>query len=89
MLILKHGIKKSLPFNMLATHVFSLSTKYQSINLFKDGMNPTTDVCIIFVKHEGYKEKHAQHTMLLVPMASPGIKLVAQQSIFGYDNAPR
>lgn len=43
-------------------------------------------------RHEGAaweaKGSHGRHSMIVVPIDNPGVKIVRALSVFGYDDAP-
>ena len=45
-------------------------------------------ILIFMGKTDPSAEKHKQQSMILVPMATPGITLVRPLTVFGYDHAP-
>ncbi len=45
-------------------------------------------ILIFMGKTDAHAERHAQQSMILVPMDTPGITLVRPLTVFGYDHAP-
>ncbi len=46
------------------------------------------EILIFMGKTDPAAERHAQQSMILIPMDTPGITLVRPLSVFGYDHAP-
>jgi len=51
-------------------------------------MNPHCKVAILMGKTAPEAERRRQQSMILVPMDSPGVKVVRPQSVFGYSDSP-
>ncbi len=51
-------------------------------------MDPRCKILIFMGKSDLNAPKHAQQTMLLVPLATPGVSIVRPLTVFGYDDAP-
>ncbi|XP_078599605.1 acyl-CoA dehydrogenase family member 10-like isoform X1 [Branchiostoma floridae x Branchiostoma japonicum] len=52
------------------------------------GMDPRCELCIFMGKTDPSADRHKQQSMILVPMDTPGVKVVRPLSVFGYDDAP-
>jgi acyl-CoA dehydrogenase len=50
--------------------------------------DPRCRVLIVMGLSEPEAEPHARHSMILVPMDSPGLRVVRPLTVFGYDDAP-
>jgi acyl-CoA dehydrogenase len=50
--------------------------------------DPRCKVAIFMGKTNPGAAKHKQQSMIVVPMAAPGVKVVRMLSVFGYDHAP-
>ncbi|NYT39887.1 acyl-CoA dehydrogenase family protein [Sphingomonas sp. R-74633] len=50
--------------------------------------DPRCAVSIVMGKTNPDAAKHAQQSMILVPMGAPGVKIERMLSVFGYDHAP-
>jgi acyl-CoA dehydrogenase len=50
--------------------------------------DPRCKVAILMGKSDPSAPKHKQQSMILVPMDTPGVKIVRMLSVFGYDHAP-
>jgi acyl-CoA dehydrogenase len=50
--------------------------------------DPRCAVYIVMGKTDGSAPKHLQQSMILVPADTPGIKLLRELPVFGYDDAP-
>eukprot|EP01012_Entosiphon_sulcatum_P068566 TRINITY_DN9881_c0_g7_i1.p1 TRINITY_DN9881_c0_g7~~TRINITY_DN9881_c0_g7_i1.p1 ORF type:complete len:428 (+),score=69.96 TRINITY_DN9881_c0_g7_i1:421-1704(+) len=50
--------------------------------------DPRCAVSIVMGKTDTGAAKHAQQSMILVPMDTPGVKIERMLSVFGYDHAP-
>ncbi|KAI0217485.1 hypothetical protein L0F63_001055 [Massospora cicadina] len=50
--------------------------------------DPRCKLLLVLGKSNAHASKHKQHSILLVPMDTPGVKLVRPLCIFGYDDAP-
>ncbi|WP_137863976.1 MULTISPECIES: acyl-CoA dehydrogenase family protein [unclassified Sphingomonas] len=50
--------------------------------------DPRCEVSIVMGKTDTGAAKHAQQSMILVPMDAPGVKIERMLSVFGYDHAP-
>lgn len=51
--------------------------------------DPRCKLLIFMGKSNPKAERHRQHSMILVPLDTPGVRLVRPLSVFGYDDAPR
>jgi acyl-CoA dehydrogenase len=52
------------------------------------GMNPSTKIAIVMGKTDPEAHRHQQQSMILVPMDTPGVKIVRPLSVFGYWDSP-
>jgi acyl-CoA dehydrogenase len=50
--------------------------------------DPRCQIMIFMGKTDPSAARHAQQSMILVPMATPGVKVLRPLSVFGYDDAP-
>jgi acyl-CoA dehydrogenase len=50
--------------------------------------DPRCKVAIVMGKTDPEKDRHSQQSQILVPMDTPGIKIVRMLPVFGYDDAP-
>ena len=50
--------------------------------------DPRCKVAILMGKSDPSAAKHKQQSMILVPMDTPGVRIVRMLSVFGYDHAP-
>ena len=51
-------------------------------------MDPRCQICIFMGKTDPSAATHKQQSMVLVPMAAPGVRIVRPLTVFGYDDAP-
>jgi acyl-CoA dehydrogenase len=52
------------------------------------GGDPRCKIMIFMGKTDPSAPKHSQQSMILVPMDTPGVKILRPLSVFGYDDAP-
>lgn len=50
--------------------------------------DPRCEILIFMGKTNPEAGRHSQQSMILVPMAAPGVKVLRTLSVFGYDHAP-
>ncbi|MDZ7652240.1 MAG: acyl-CoA dehydrogenase family protein [Burkholderiaceae bacterium] len=50
--------------------------------------DPRCSIYIVMGKTDPAAPKHAQQSMILVPAATPGVKVLRPLNVFGYDDAP-
>ncbi|HWZ23741.1 MAG TPA: acyl-CoA dehydrogenase family protein [Verrucomicrobiae bacterium] len=50
--------------------------------------DPRCKVAILMGKTDPSADKHKQQSMILVPLDTPGVKIVRMLTVFGYDHAP-
>jgi acyl-CoA dehydrogenase len=50
------------------------------------GMSPRCKVAIVMGLSDPDGERHRRHTMVVVPLDSPGVKVIRSTSVFGYDD---
>jgi acyl-CoA dehydrogenase len=50
--------------------------------------DPRCKICIFMGKTDPDAERHKQQSMILVPMETPGVKVLRVLNVFGYDHAP-
>jgi acyl-CoA dehydrogenase len=50
--------------------------------------DPRCEILIFMGKTDPEASRHAQQSMILVPMNTPGVLVVRQLTVFGYDDAP-
>ena len=51
-------------------------------------MTTTSKIAIVMGKTDPTAEKHKQQSMILVPLDTPGVKMIRPLTVFGYDHAP-
>ena len=51
-------------------------------------MDPRCKICIFMGKTDPSALKYSQQSMILVPMATPGVKVHRPLTVFGFDDAP-
>ena len=51
-------------------------------------MDPRCKLLIVMGKTDPNADRHRQQSMILVPMATPGVDVVRPLTVFGYDDAP-
>ncbi len=51
-------------------------------------MDPRCEILIFMGKTDRDAERHRQQSMILVPLATPGVKVMRPLTVFGYDDAP-
>ncbi len=51
-------------------------------------MTTTSKIAIVMGKTNPDAEKHQQQSMILVPLDTPGVKMIRPLTVFGYDHAP-
>ncbi|WP_087720722.1 acyl-CoA dehydrogenase family protein [Salinicola salarius] len=51
-------------------------------------MTTTCKIAIVMGKSDPGAERHKQQSMILVPLDTPGVKIVRPLTVFGYDHAP-
>jgi acyl-CoA dehydrogenase len=51
-------------------------------------MDPRCRIAIVMGKTNPDAPRHAQQSMILVPMETPGVRIARPLSVFGYDEAP-
>ncbi|MEL7312063.1 MAG: acyl-CoA dehydrogenase [Pseudomonadota bacterium] len=51
-------------------------------------MDPRCKILIVMGKTDPEAERHVQQSMILVPMETPGVKVLRPLGVFGYDDAP-
>ncbi|XP_059139212.1 acyl-CoA dehydrogenase family member 10-like isoform X4 [Physella acuta] len=51
-------------------------------------LDPRCKICIFMGKTDTSAQKHRQQSMILIPMDTPGVKVVRPLTVFGYDDAP-
>ncbi|SEK33145.1 acyl-CoA dehydrogenase [Aquimarina amphilecti] len=52
------------------------------------GMNPHCKIAIVMGKTDPKASRHQQQSMILVPMETPGLKIVRPLSVFGFYDSP-
>ena len=52
------------------------------------GNDPRCKIAIVMGKSDPTAPKHKQQSMILVPLDTPGVKIVRHLTVFGYDHAP-
>lgn len=50
--------------------------------------DPRCKIAIVMGKSDPKAQKHAQQSMVLVPMDAPGVEILRHLTVFGYDDAP-
>ncbi|MDQ0215486.1 acyl-CoA dehydrogenase [Oikeobacillus pervagus] len=50
--------------------------------------DPRCKIAIVMGKTDPNAERHVQQSMILVPLDTPGVKIVRMLPVFGYDHAP-
>ena len=51
-------------------------------------IDPRCALCIFMGKTDSSAATHKQQSMVLVPMNTPGVRIVRPLTVFGYDDAP-
>lgn len=51
-------------------------------------LDPRCEIIIFMGRSEPDAERHRQHSMILVPVGTPGIRIVRPLTVYGYDHAP-
>jgi acyl-CoA dehydrogenase len=84
------GVASSDATNMQATaHLVGDEWVLNGRKWFSSGAgNPRCRVSIYMCLTDPGNARHQQHSQILVPLDAPGVKIVRQLSVFGYDHAP-
>ena len=82
-------------FNLWMYHILTkwnhFVLKFLSLSFilwYQGALDPRCKICIFMGKTNKGAAKHKQQSMILVPMDSPGVKVVRPLTVFGYDDAP-
>ena len=51
-------------------------------------MDPRCKILIFMGKTDPQAERHSQQSMILIPMSTPGVKIIRPLTVYGYDDAP-
>jgi acyl-CoA dehydrogenase len=51
--------------------------------------NPACRIAIVMCRTDPHADKHRQHSMILAPLATPGVSVERHLTVFGHDFAPR
>ncbi|XP_014664040.1 PREDICTED: acyl-CoA dehydrogenase family member 10-like isoform X2 [Priapulus caudatus] len=51
-------------------------------------MHPDCKLCVFMGKTDPSADKHKQHTMILIPMDAPGVKVIRPLTVFGFEDSP-
>jgi len=52
------------------------------------GMDPHCKIAIVMGKTDPSAQRHVQQSMILVPMGTPGVKVLRHLTVFGYSDTP-
>ena len=52
-------------------------------------MDPRCKLCVFMGKTSKDGPIHKQQSMILIPMDTPGVKVIRPLTVFGYDESPR
>ena len=59
-----------------------------SCSLISGAMHPHCKICIFMGKTDPKASTHSQQSMILVPMDTPGIKILRALSVYGFEDPP-
>lgn len=73
----------------LASDDGGLSLSFLCLSPFLAGiLDPRCQLCVFMGKTDPHAPRHQQQSMLLVPMDSPGIKVIRPLTVYGLEDAP-
>lgn len=90
-------------FSMTEPHVASSDATNMETRIERDGDeyvingrkwwssgagDPRCKIAIVMGRSNPSAPRHEQHSMILVPLDTPGVKILRQLPVFGYDDAP-
>lgn len=59
------------------------------LSLFPAGiLDPRCQLCVFMGKTDPHAPRHQQQSVLLVPMDTPGIKIIRPLTVYGLEDAP-